>query len=197
MIDIAWTAVVILWAVMATTYSITKIKVHRCGGGIYNMANYPLTNKEKWVLRFLILAYLLLAFFVSYQFIIPGFDDLTSITKPYFVRLGFIIFLIAQVIYIRARIAISSNCSWDRTYSHDKKLLIKSGPYGKVRYPQYGALILAILATGLMLLKGSILLFLILVIPLVILRMKVEEEILNAVFPKQYPEYIKKTRTLL
>lgn len=197
MIDLAWTAVVILWAVMATTYSITKIKVHRCGGGIYNMENYPLNKKEKWLLRFLILAYVLLAFFISYKFVIPGFDDYLGIAKPYFVKIGFIIFLIAQVNYIRARIAISSSCSWEGAYVRDRKTLIKTGPYHKVRHPQFGAYVLAILATGLMLLKGSILLFLILIIPLMILRMKVEEEILNAVFLKQYSEYIKETRMLL
>jgi protein-S-isoprenylcysteine O-methyltransferase Ste14 len=197
MIDIAWIAVVILWAVMATTYSITKIKVHRCGGGIYDMENYPLSKKEKWLLRFLILTYILLAFFIAYQFEIPGFDDYKGIAKPYFVKFGFIIFLIAQVNYIRARIAISSGCSWEGTLVRDRKTLIKTGPYHKVRHPQFGAFVLAILATGIMLLKGSILLFLILIIPLMILRMKVEEEILNSVFLKEYPEYTKETRILL
>ena len=197
MIDLAWTAVVISWAIMATTYSITKIKVHRCGGGIYEMEKYPLSKKEKWLLRLLILAYIILAFFISYHFEIPGFDDYEGITRPYFVKLGMIIFTIAQVNYIRARIAISSNCSWQKCFVGDRKKLIKSSLYRKVRHPQFGAYILAILATGLMLLKGGILLFLVLIIPLMILRMKVEEEILNAVFPKEYPKYIKETRILL
>ncbi len=196
MLDIAWTIVVISWAVMATTYSITKIRVHRCGGGIYNMKSYPLSQKEKWILRVLIFAYIALAFFISYRFEIEGFDDYTGIARPYFVKIGVVFFLIAQVLYIRARLAISSSCEWSNGIKGDKKQLIKFGPYKKVRHPQFGAYSLAILATGLMLLKGGIILFLILLVPLMILRMKVEEEILYAVFPKQYKEYTEQTRIL-
>ncbi len=196
MFDSAWTIVVISWAVMAITYSITKIRVHRCGGGIYNMKNYPLSQKEKWLLRVLIFAYIALTFFISYRFEIEGFDNYTGIARPYFVKLGFVFFMIAQVFYIRARLAISSSCEWGESLKSKKKQLIKLGPYEKVRHPQFGAYVLAVLGTGLMLLKGGILLFLILLVPLMILRMKVEEEILYAVFPKQYKEYTEQTRIL-
>jgi len=196
MIDIAWTAVVISWAIIAVTYSITKIKVHRCGGGVYNMKDYPLSKKEKWILRFLIVVYLVLAFFISYKFKIPGFDDFVGVSRPFFIKIGFIFFAVAQVIYIRARVAISSNWSWDKKPKSNRKKLIKSGPYRVVRHPQFGAYLLAILATGLMLVMSGILLFFILIIPLLILRMKVEEAILMSVFPKQYPKYIKETRIL-
>lgn len=196
MFDIAWTIVVISWAVMATTYSITKIRVHRCGGGIYNSKEYPLKQKEKWLMRVLIFAYIALAFFISYRFEIAGFDDYTGIARPYFVKLGFIFFLVAQVLYVRARLAISSSCEWGEGLKRKTKKLIKLGPYRHMRHPQFAAYILAILGTGLMLLKGGILLFLILIIPLMILRMKVEEEILIAVFPEDYKKYIEETRII-
>lgn len=197
MVDIVWTAVVVLWTLIAITFSITKIKVHRCGGGIYNMEKNPLEKKEKWIIRALALIYIVLAFFVSYKFNFPIFDDFNGVTRLYFVKTGFILFVIALIIYIRARIAISSNWGWDKKPKENQKKLIKKGPYKKVRHPQYTAYLLAILATGFMMVESEILLFFILLVPFIFLKMKVEEECLKVVFPKEYPKYTKETRMFL
>ncbi|MFC1647810.1 methyltransferase family protein [Patescibacteria group bacterium] len=197
MVDIVWTTVVVLWTLIAITFSITKIKVHRSGGGIYNMEKNPLKKKEKWIIRALALIYIVLAFIISYKFNFPFFDDFHGVTRSFFVKTGFTLFVIAQFIYIRARIAISSNWDWNKKRKGDQKKLIKKGPYKKVRHPQYTAYLLAVLATGIMLVESGILLFFILLIPLVVLKMKVEEECLKIVFPKEYSKYIKETRMFI
>jgi protein-S-isoprenylcysteine O-methyltransferase Ste14 len=75
--------------------------------------------------------------------------------------------------------------------------LIKEGPYDLVRHPQYTGLLIALLGTALML--GQIFGFvwcLFLMIGL-IAKSKQEEKILANEFPKDYPEYKKRTRMLI
>ncbi|MFC1600198.1 methyltransferase family protein [Patescibacteria group bacterium] len=197
MVDIAWTIVVICWTFMVVTYSITKIKVHRCGGGLYNMKNSPLANHEKWLMRALIFIYVFFTFWLTLNLEIPFIENLADIRNPYFTKLGFTIFMIALVAYARARVAISSNWGWDKKPKADRSKLIKVDIYKTIRHPQYTAYFLAIFSTGIMLHKFGIVLFAILLIPLLYLKMKVEEEILVEVFPKEYLKYIKETRMFI
>lgn len=196
MIDIAWTFVVIGWTVVTISFSITKIKVHRCGGGIYATENNPLEKKEKWIIRALVLVYIILTFFIALKFRIFEFDNLSDISRPYFYKLGGVVFLIAMILFLRARFAISSNWGWDKKAKHDVDKLIRKGPYLKVRHPQYAAYLLLVFATGIILLKSCIIIFCLMLVPLVYLKLRVEEECLKAIFPKEYPDYIKKTRVL-
>jgi protein-S-isoprenylcysteine O-methyltransferase Ste14 len=197
MVDIAWTIVVICWTFMVITYSITKIKVHRCGGGLYNMKKNLLASHEKWLMKALIFIYVFFTFWLTLNLKIPYIENLADIDNPYFIKLGFCIFLIALVVFARARVAISSNWGWDKKSKADRTKLIKVDIYNTVRHPQYAAYFLAVLSTGIMLTKLGIIIFAVLLIPLLYLKMKVEEEILMEVFPKEYEEYIKKTRMFL
>jgi len=197
MIDIAWTTVVLSWTLIVITYSITKIKVHRCGGGIYSLEGYPLSKNQKWLLRLLVFLYIVLAFLFSLKFKINFFDNFMDISKFFFMKLGFTLFLIGEIIFLRSRIAISSNWGWDRQPKKNRGKLIKIGPYKTTRHPQYGAYLLAVLATGLMLLKSGILLFFVFLLPIMYLKIRIEEEILKEVFPNSYPKYIEETRMIL
>jgi len=179
---------------MVITYSITKIKVHRCGGGLYNMKKNPLANSEKWLMRGLIFVYVFFTFWLTLNIEIPFVEELSEIDHPYFIYLGFMIFVIALIFYARARVAISSNWGWDKKPKADRSKLIKVDIYNTVRHPQYTAYFLAVFATGMMLAKIGMIIFAILLVPLLYLKMKVEEEILMEVFPKEYKKYIKETR---
>ncbi len=197
MIDIAWTIVVICWTVMVITYSITKIKVHRCGGGLYSMKNNPLANKEKWIMRALIFIYVFFTFWIAISVEIPFIEGFDDVSRAYFTKLGVYLFLITIIHFIRARVAISSNWGWDKKPKKNRGKLIKQGIYRTIRHPQYTALFLAVLATGIMLLKVGIVLFAIILVPLLYLKMKVEEEILVEVFPEDYKDYIKETQMFI
>lgn len=197
MIDIAWTIVVICWTVLVITYSITKIKVHRCGGGLYTMKNNPLANREKWIMRALVFIYVFFTFWLAISVEIPFIENFDEVSRGYFTKLGFYLFLIIIIHYIRARVAISSNWGWDKRPTENRGKLIKIGIYKTIRHPQYTAYFFAVLATGIMLLKVGILLFAVILVPLLYLKMKVEEEILVEVFPKDYKKYIKETRMFL
>lgn len=193
MIDIAWTIVVICWTVMVITYSITKIKVHRCGGGLYSMKNNPLANSEKWIMRALVFIYVFFTFWLVINIKVPFIEEFGDVSRAYFAKLGFYLFLITMIHYVRARVAISSNWGWDKRPKKNRGKLITDSIYQYIRHPQYSAYFLAILATGVMLLNVGIIIFAIVLVPLLYLKTKVEEEILMEVFPKEYKKYIKET----
>lgn len=194
MIDIAWTIVVICWTSLVVIYSITKIKVHRCGGGLYSMKNNPLANKEKWLIRGLVFIYIFFTFWITYFIDLPFLAGIDDVSKNYFIKLGCGIFAMSLLIYIRSRVAISSNCGWDKKLKGDRHKLIQADIYRTVRHPQYTSYFLAVFATGIMLMKVGIIMFAIALLPLLYLKMKVEEEILVEVFPKEYKGYKKKTK---
>lgn len=193
MLDIAWTIVVICWTFIVIILSITKIQAHRCGGGIYDMQKNPLAVKEKWLMRALIFIYVFFTFWITYFIDIPLFSSMGDVSKNYFIKLGLAIFIIAMILYSRARVAITSNWVWDKECNINMNKLIKADIYNKVRHPQYTAYFLAVLATGIMLLKIGIVLFAIILIPLIYFKTKAEEEILIEIFPEEYPKYIKET----
>lgn len=197
MLDIAWTTVVICWTFMVITHSITTIKVHRCGGGLYNMKNNPLASHEKWLMRALVFIYVFFTFWLALYLDVPFIENFNDVSRPYFIKLGFTIFMIGLVLFVRSRVAISSNWGWDKKSKGDRSKLIKVDIYKRVRHPQYTAYFFAVLATGIMLMKSGIILFAFILIPLLYLKMKVEEEILLEIFPKEYPKYIKETRMFI
>ena len=119
--------------------------------------------------------------------------NIDDTSRNYFIKLGIGIFVFALLVYSRSRVAITSNCSWDKKLKADRNKLIKTDIYQTVRHPQYTSYFLAVLATGLMLMKVGIVVFSIALIPLLYLKMKVEEEILIEVFPKEYKTYKKQT----
>jgi protein-S-isoprenylcysteine O-methyltransferase Ste14 len=75
--------------------------------------------------------------------------------------------------------------------------LIKEGPYGFVRHPQYTGLLLALLGTALVL--GQIFGFIWCLFLMIGLMAKSnqEEKILTNEFPNEYPDYKKRTKMLI
>lgn len=195
MYDIPWLMVVIGWTIMFVSYSITKLKTHRCGGGIYTM-EIPLAHKQKWPLRALTLLYLILAGLFCLNF---DFAELTFFYKEFsdfFILHGVIIFIIAIALYVDARVTISSNCSWTGKFTSDRCRLIQRGPYKRVRHPQPLAYFLAFLATSFLTHDARVFLFALCLMPMWYVKSMIDEQYLNFIFP-EYEEYIKKTGRFL
>lgn len=189
--DIVWTFVVVAWTVFLVTFSVTKLKMHRCGGGLFTF-EIPLINKQKWIVRAIVVVYIVAAFLFSLSMTFPVFDNLQHLSKYYFILRGAILFVIAILLYIFSRVTLGCNWKWTGELVGDRRKLIKKGPYKFIRHPQYTSLILALIATGLMLTDSRIIVFTFLIIPFAYAKSILDEQYLYFIFP-EYSDYIKKT----
>jgi len=105
---------------------------------------------------------------------------------------------VASVVFaIWSRITLGSNWSGAfATIKHDHELVC-SGPYARIRHPIYTGLLLAMLGTALTI--GTVASYLAVVLASVafVLRIRIEEALLTAQFPKIYPEYKRRTCALI
>lgn len=193
--DIPWTIVVIGWTAMFITYSATKLKTHRCGGGIYTM-EVSIARRQKWLVRALMFLYLVC---IGLFTLTVGFKELDIFYREFsdfFVLHGAIILLIAVVLYIDSRVVISSNCSWKGHFKCDRKKLIQKGPYAKIRHPQPLAIFLALIGTSFMVHDARIFMFALFLVPMCYVKAMIDEQHLRLIFP-EYDEYLKKTGRFL
>ncbi|MCD6109503.1 hypothetical protein J7J83_01985 [bacterium] len=191
MYDIPWFTVVIGWTIMFVSYSVTKLKIHRCGGGLYTM-DIPISHKQRWFVRFLMLIYILSVMFFSFK---VGFKDLDILYRgfsEFFQIHGAILFVIAIIVYIDARITISGNSSWSGKFKNDRNKLITTGIYGKIRHPEPLAYFLALIATSFLIHSASIFVFALLLVPMMFAKSIIDEQYLRFIFP-EYEKYVKKT----
>jgi len=189
MYDIPWVTVVIGWTIMLVSYSATKLKIHRCGGGIYTM-NISVSLKRKWGIRLLMLLYIVLNGIFSFKI---GFKDLDIFYhgfSGFFITTGVILFIMAIFIYIDARLTISSNCSWNKQFKCDRSKLIRIGIYGRIRHPEPLAYLIAFIASSFILHNAHIFIFALLMIPIVFAKSIIDEQYLRSIFP-EYKEYTK------
>lgn len=76
--------------------------------------------------------------------------------------------------------------------------LIRSGPYRLLRHPSYTGALLTVFGFGIAL--GSVLSAVIVIVPITaafLWRIRIEEKMLAAAFPEQYPAYARDTRRLI
>jgi protein-S-isoprenylcysteine O-methyltransferase Ste14 len=192
MADIEWMLVVTGWTIIFMALSISHFKMFRVGGGICKLEDKRIRN-ERWVIRLLFSVYLIAAAFIAKNVHITAFDKYTGIEKYHFIFLGIIIFIIAICVFISGRVALGSNWSWSGKLLRDRRKLIKSGPYSCVRHPLYSSYVVAGIASGLILTDSRILIFIVLILPAVYLKAKIEEQFLRMIFP-DYEDYKKQTR---
>lgn len=189
--DVPWLIVVIGWTTMLVTYSITKLKTYRSGGGIYTM-KVPISHKQKWIIRSMMFLYIVCAGLFSLNVGFAELDFLYRDFSDFFILHGTIIFIIAAILYIDSRITISSNCSWSGEFKRDRNKLIQKGPYKRIRHPQPLAYFLALIGTSFIIHDARVFLFALLLVPVVIVKSMIDEQYLYFVFP-EYEEYVKKT----
>lgn len=195
MYDVPWLIVVIGWTAMMVTYSITKLKTHRCGGGIYTM-EIPIAHKQKWLVRAMMFLYLTCSALFTFEVGFKELDNFYAGFSDFFVLHGTIIFIIAIVLYIDSRVVISSNCSWSGNFKCDRNILIQKGIYGKIRHPQPLAYFLAFIGTSFITHDARIFMFALLIVPLYYVKSMIDEQYLRFIFP-EYDEYMKKTGRFL
>ena len=130
-------------------------------------------------------------------FLVSGWD---FITTPYrfswFNIAGLIFFLLGVTIYLNARHTLGKFFS-EKLRVLESHELVTSGIYARVRHPIYIAGML--LLPGFTLMLNSLLGFFIMLlyVPLMLIRIPFEEEMLKNAFGQKYIEYMKHTKKLI
>jgi protein-S-isoprenylcysteine O-methyltransferase Ste14 len=110
--------------------------------------------------------------------------------------LGDILCGIGLAFAIWARVHLGRNWSGVPSLKEDHEL-ITSGPYRFVRHPIYTGIIVALLGTALVLSSVFWYFFFSVLAIMFIWRIPIEERLMMETFPKQYPEYKKRTKALM
>ena len=110
--------------------------------------------------------------------------------------IGVLLTILGLIIAIVARRTLADNWSSDVELKKDHKLITK-GIYKYVRHPIYTGI--TFMGLGAIIVDQSIIvtIFFIGMVAFLIFKMKKEETLLLKHFPKEYPAYMKKTKTLI
>jgi len=187
-----WTTAIIGWTIMFVTLSITKYKIIKVGGGLKSIQTEEM-RKESMIANIIIILYFITAGVITHLYRFPDFIQYEFLAHYFHYFLGVFVFAAAIWLYMASRIALGSNWSWKGQLLRDKTKLITCGPYCKIRHPTYTAFVLAGFASGITIAVTNVLFFMLLVLPMIYWRAKVDEKHLKAIFP-EYKEYMKKTR---
>jgi protein-S-isoprenylcysteine O-methyltransferase Ste14 len=104
--------------------------------------------------------------------------------------------IVGLIIAIWARRTLASNWSANITYKKDHEL-ITSGPYHYVRHPIYTGILAMVLGTILAVGTVGAVIGLVLIVISMWLKWRQEEELMGRHFPKEYPDYKKRTKAIL
>jgi len=189
---IEWTLLIAGWTIMFLTLTITRYKMVKVGGGIQHLKTDKM-RKETMISNVIFIIYFIAAGLVSHLILFPDFVQYEFLAHYFHFYLGIFIFAIAIWLYIASRISLGSNWSWRGELLRDRSKLITKGPYCVIRHPTYTAYILAGFASWIIIATSRISVFMILMLPIIYWRAKVDEKHLEQIFP-EYKEYKKKTR---
>ncbi len=149
----------------------------------------------RWTILWIVILLVLASRFLFHT---NGFHIFTFSTKPITLLdiIGIIFAGIGLYIAIAARKTLADNWSSDVELKKDHKL-ITHGVYKLVRHPIYTGIIF--MGLGSIIVDQSILvaLFYTGMTAFLIFKMRKEEKLLYKHFPKEYPQYIKKTKALI
>lgn len=115
--------------------------------------------------------------------------------NPAFDALGFLLVFAGMGLAVWARIHLGKNWGMPMSLKVDPEL-VTSGPYQYIRHPIYSGILLAILGSAFADNAFWLIVFIALGIYF-IAGAQVEEKIMTAQFPGQYPEYKKRTKRLI
>jgi len=189
---IEWTLMIAGWTTMIMTLTITKYKMVKVGGGVRNLKTDEM-RKETMLANIIFILYLFVAGITAHIILLPDFIQYEFMAHYFHFFLGIFIFTIAIWLYISSRIALGSNWTWKGELLRNKNKLITRGPYYVIRHPTYTAYLLAGFSSGIIIATSRVIFFMILMLPIIYWRAKVDEKHLNEIFP-EYKEYKKRTR---
>lgn len=155
------------------------------------MQKHPLDKGSFWLI---VITFSLFVFAALYDTFVLHWQFFQSLALFY---LGLVIFSISVLLRLIGKQTLGRNFSVFVAVQ-EKHHLVTTGVYKYVRHPVYTAGILT--ALGILLMTQSILatiVFFVVLFPALLYRIHVEEDMLVAVFGKEYLDYKKKVRALI
>jgi protein-S-isoprenylcysteine O-methyltransferase Ste14 len=135
----------------------------------------------------------LLWFLISILFIYKKIGNIS----PIFIYIGIILACIGFIIRQKSVITLGKYFT-TTVYIHDNHKLIKKGPYRIIRHPSYTGLLLELLGFSLAITNiYSVVLLFVMIFPILLYRIIIEEKALINEFHQEYKEYRVKTKILV
>ncbi|HEV3245090.1 MAG TPA: isoprenylcysteine carboxylmethyltransferase family protein [Candidatus Paceibacterota bacterium] len=176
LVALAWAFFVVYWIVSA-----------------FDTKRYAERNTASWAMRLIIIVVVILLLNIpGVQHYFVGAQ--ATLLNPALQWLGVVFCVLGIALCIWARVHLGRNWGMPMTLKQDPEL-VTTGPYAYVRHPIYTGFILSAL--------GSTLVSVFWLVPFIffsvyfIFSAKAEEKIMLKEFPKQYPDYMKRTNMLI
>jgi protein-S-isoprenylcysteine O-methyltransferase Ste14 len=163
-------------------------------GAIYYESRAPAERTRAWYASPLLIT-ALIAFVVSAT--VPKADwRPLEVQEPWVRFLGLAILLAATGLTLWARLALGAMWTAAPTVKQEHKLRT-SGPYAITRHPIYTGLLGMMVGSGLLAGAGRWILYCVVYLVLVQFKIRVEERLMLAEFPEEYPRYRQRVPQLI
>lgn len=157
---------------------------------------YVIIDQDKKSYLYLQLSFLIALFYATIDFVELSFTRY-RLLEPNVIYLGFLLFIISCLIRWWAFNSIGKFFN-PRVALYEDHVLITDGAYKKLRHPLYLGDMLGFIAIPLVFNSwGALLIIILITMPALIYRIKIEEEFLLEHFPEQYAAYMKRTKRLI
>ncbi len=121
--------------------------------------------------------------------------DAATVSVPWLQAVGFVVFLLGLALAVWARVLLGSNWGTPMSQKVDPEL-VTTGPYRYVRHPIYSGIIFGMIGTAM-----AVSLYWVVAVVLVgayfVYAARVEERIMDRLFPESYPAYKRSTKMLI
>ena len=149
----------------------------------------------RWTFLWMVIVIILVSHFLPKKNI-PHFNIIVSASSSFPQIAGLVLTIIGLFIAIIARKMLADNWSSNVELKKDHTL-ITTGIYKYVRHPIYTGIIFMGIGTIAVVQSIITVFFYVIVTVFLIYKFKKEEQLLLKHFPKEYPEYMKKTKALI
>ncbi len=126
---------------------------------------------------------------------LPIFRFLNFTPSPVVGSTGLTICIAGWIFFVWARQSLGRNWSGNVSIQEGQEL-ITSGPYRYIRHPMYTGSIVACIGSAIVV-GGPFVFLLFILTPIFLWRVGAEDKLMAQQFPKEYPEYKKRTTTLI
>lgn len=170
-----------LWLVLILYMTITAISVKR---------DTKSHLVQSFILLFAIIASFLLPHLPIFRFLnfVPG--------NPVLSNIGVIICVAGMAFQVWARRRLGRNWSQTVAIKEDHEL-VTSGPYRYVRHPMYSGGLIACLGSAMVCGGGAWIFLFVILGGLFLWRVGAEDKLMARQFPKEFPDYKKRTKKLI
>ncbi|MGI6469508.1 MAG: isoprenylcysteine carboxylmethyltransferase family protein [Syntrophomonadaceae bacterium] len=153
-------------------------------------------DDDRWTYALLQLSSITGLFYAAIDFLSTHWTRLYSL-EPGIIYLGFVLFAISGIYRGWGLLAIGKYFN-PRISIYEDHQLVTSGPYRKIRHPLYLGVLISLIATDMVFSSwGALLITVFFTLPILIYRIKLEEEFLLKHFGDDYKEYMQHSKKLI